>query len=85
ERLLTDLQKDGEEFTSKQLQKLYAPVGMDIGAETPEAIALSIVAEIQAILKNRNGGFLKDRTEPIHYRNQTGEIKINQSPVLSEK
>ena len=85
ERLLTDLQKDGEEFTSKQLQKLYAPVGMDIGAETPEAIALSIVAEIQAILKNRNGGFLKDRTEPIHYRNQAGEIKINQSPVLSEK
>jgi xanthine dehydrogenase accessory factor len=77
-RLLTDLQKECGEYTKQQLQKLYAPVGLDIGADTPEAIALSIITEIQAILKSRNGGFLKYRTEPIYTRNQVQEIKIEQ-------
>jgi xanthine/CO dehydrogenase XdhC/CoxF family maturation factor len=34
---------------------LYGPAGLDIGAELPEAIALSIVAEIHAVLNGRNG------------------------------
>lgn len=76
ERLLSDLGKEGIEYTPNQLQKLYAPVGLDIGADTPEAIALSIIAEIQALLKNRNGGFLKDRNEPIHQRNLVKEIEM---------
>ncbi|WP_353929731.1 XdhC family protein [Okeanomitos corallinicola TIOX110] len=75
-RLLTDLQSDVGELTSKQLEKFYAPVGLDIGADTPETIALSIVAEIQAVLKNRDGGFLKNRTKPINQRNEIQEVKI---------
>ena len=61
ERLLKDLNTEGLEYTPEQLQKLHAPVGMDLGADTPEAIALSIIAEIQAVLKNRKGGFLKNK------------------------
>lgn len=38
------------------LGRLYGPVGLDIGAEGPEAIALAIVAEIQAVLAGRPGG-----------------------------
>lgn len=63
-RLLQDLQTEG--FFFKSEQELYSPVGLDIGADNPEAIALSIIAEIQAVIQNRQGGFLKDRLAPIH-------------------
>ncbi|NEO40051.1 MAG: XdhC family protein [Moorea sp. SIOASIH] len=76
-RLLQDLRTEGIECTPIQLQKLYTPVGIDIGADSPEAIALSIIAEIQAVLANRGGGFLKHRMEPIHERNQVNKIPIN--------
>lgn len=61
--LLDDLGAD-----ESNLQKLYAPVGLDIGAATPEAIALAILAEIQTVLAGRGGGFLKDRLAPIYDR-----------------
>ena len=44
EKLLAEI---GEKFDKAQLAKLYAPVGLDIGADTPETIALSIIAEIK--------------------------------------
>ncbi|WP_375437232.1 XdhC family protein [uncultured Hymenobacter sp.] len=66
ERLLTDLQK--EEPTAAQLLagRLHSPIGLNLGAETPEEIALSIVAEIQAVLAGRPAGFLRDSPDPIH-------------------
>lgn len=45
---------------------VHAPVGLDLGAETPEAIALSVLAEVQAVLAGRGAGFLRDRPGPIH-------------------
>jgi xanthine/CO dehydrogenase XdhC/CoxF family maturation factor len=36
--------------------RLHGPIGLDLGAKTPEAIALAIVAEIQAVLAGRPGG-----------------------------
>lgn len=72
--LLEDLLVEGTIYTQEQLNRLYAPVGIDIGADTPVEIALSIVAEIQAVLANRSGGLLRDRTAPIHHR-------INESSV----
>jgi len=41
---------------------------LDIGASTPEGIALSIVAEIQAVLSGREGGSLRYRQAPIYDR-----------------
>jgi xanthine dehydrogenase accessory factor len=45
---------------------LHAPVGLDLGAEQPEEIALAIVAEIRAATASRTGGFLRDRPGPLH-------------------
>jgi xanthine dehydrogenase accessory factor len=64
------LSEADEFFTAEQLKKLHAPVGLDIGADTPEAIALSIVAEIQAVLKLREGGFLRERKGSIYGRSE---------------
>ena len=51
---------------AEQLSHLYSPVGLDIGADTPEAIGLAILAEIQAVLANRSGGSLRNRIGSIH-------------------
>ncbi len=48
--------------------RLHAPIGLDLGAERPEEIALAVAAEIQAALSGRAGGFLRERERPIHDR-----------------
>ncbi|MHC5744314.1 MAG: XdhC family protein [Nostoc sp.] len=66
ERLLEDLGSQGIVYTTEQLTRLHGPIGIDIGADTPEEIAIAIIAEIQAVLTNRNGNFLRNRNQPIH-------------------
>ena len=65
-RLLSDLRQEEITLDRKQLENFYTPVGLDIGADNPEEIALSIVAEICSVTNNRQGGFLKHRSAPIH-------------------
>ena len=64
--LLQNLEAEGFTPPPEQLAKLHAPIGLDIGAETPEEIAFSIIAEIKAVLEHRSGGFLRDRQGAIH-------------------
>jgi xanthine dehydrogenase accessory factor len=66
EGLLEDLRLQGIVYNTEQLQRLYAPIGIDIGADTPEGIAIAIIAEIQAVLTNHSGNFLRNRNQPIH-------------------
>jgi xanthine/CO dehydrogenase XdhC/CoxF family maturation factor len=43
-------------------------MGLDIGAEGPEQVALAVVAEVQAVLHARQGGPLREHSGPIHLR-----------------
>jgi xanthine/CO dehydrogenase XdhC/CoxF family maturation factor len=46
--------------------RMHAPVGLALGAETPEEIAVAIVAEVQAVLAEAPASRLRDRVGPIH-------------------
>ena len=68
DRMIQELKEEGESLTAKQLSSLYGPVGLDIGAETSEEIALSILAEIKAVLSSKKGQSLRANTGTIHSR-----------------
>ena len=48
------------------LERIMGPCGLDIGADTQEETALSILGEILAVRGQREGGFLKDAKKRIH-------------------
>jgi xanthine dehydrogenase accessory factor len=66
ERLLEEVSGGDNRMAAAYLRRLHAPVGLDIGAETAEEIALSIVCEIKAVLSQRTGAQLREREGSIH-------------------
>jgi xanthine dehydrogenase accessory factor len=68
ERMLDELKDAGMKLTEKQLSSIYGPVGLEIGAETAEEIALSIIAEIKAVFAGKKGTSLRESKDFIHSR-----------------
>ncbi len=68
EKMQDALNEAGYNLDLNELPNLFAPIGLDIGAENPEEIALCIAAEIIAVFRNRKGNFLRDREGSIYDR-----------------
>lgn len=81
DRMIEELKAEGAALTSEQLLTLYGPVGLDIGAETAEEIALSILAEIKAVLSSKPGQSLRTSTGAIHSRSA---LTIEQIDIHNE-
>lgn len=78
DKMLDEFSKQGIELTGQDLSRIYSPIGLDIGAEAPDEIALSVIAEVQSKFTNRTGGFLKDRNIPIHERDTKSDQVFKQ-------
>jgi xanthine dehydrogenase accessory factor len=68
EEILDDLAAEGRELSADELDRVYTPVGLDLGSGTPYGIALSIVAELLAVRNERAPKHLRDRVSHIHER-----------------
>ena len=71
--VLTDLAKEGVNPSDEDLAKIYAPAGLDVGAEGPEEVAWAIMAELLAVRSDRKAGFLRDRKGHIHPRPESSD------------
>lgn len=57
-----------------EIARISAPIGLDLGARTPEETAISIAAEIIALRENRRGGRLTESLLPVHNLRTTVEV-----------
>jgi xanthine dehydrogenase accessory factor len=64
--LLERLRAQGFTPTPSGLEAVRNPIGLDIGAESPEEVALSVVAELVAVRRGFGGGLLNGREGRIH-------------------
>jgi xanthine/CO dehydrogenase XdhC/CoxF family maturation factor len=74
DKMLEEFNRQGISVNPEDMHRIHSPIGLDIGAETPDEIAISIVSEIQGKFSNRSGGFLKYRDAPIHQRDTYGQV-----------
>ncbi len=68
DKMITEFKSNGIEFSKDEQQRIFAPCGLEIGANTPEEIALSLFSEILSVFTGNNGGMLRLKEGPIHER-----------------
>jgi xanthine dehydrogenase accessory factor len=66
DRMLNDLSLSGMMVTEEQMEKIYGPTGLNLGAETAEEIALSIGSEIMSVLHGKEPIHLNQKIKSIH-------------------
>jgi xanthine dehydrogenase accessory factor len=59
---------EGRTLTADERERVYTPIGVDLGGDTPYQVAYSIVAELLAVANDRTPAHLSEREGPIHDR-----------------
>jgi len=77
DKMIAQLKDEGAYPGDDWAQRVHSPIGLDLGAETPDEIALSVVSEIQAFFSKAKGGYLKDFDSPIHDRSAYDDTLLN--------
>ncbi len=70
-RLLRALMESGTTLRARDRSRVHAPIGLDIGGDSPQSIAIAAIAEMHAVLHARPGGPLRERQAPLHTRTTT--------------
>ncbi|MFY0629011.1 MAG: XdhC family protein [Flavobacteriaceae bacterium] len=66
EKLMNELIEKNEEISFSFFDHLYGPAGINIGSETPQEIAIAIIAEILSVIRAQKPISLRDKTSGIH-------------------
>ena len=67
-RMFSELAERGIQLESDFRARFHNPMGLDIGSETSQEVALSIIGELLAVKNARMGGMLRDANRAIHDR-----------------
>jgi xanthine/CO dehydrogenase XdhC/CoxF family maturation factor len=70
QRMLDELAENGSSISRQQRARIHGPAGLDLGAETAEEIALSVISEIKSVLSSAAATSLREKTTAIHPREQ---------------
>jgi len=68
EEMREDFAEEGRTFTGAELDRIYTPIGLSLGGDSPYQIAYSIVGEVMAVANDRTPRHLSERDAPIHER-----------------
>jgi len=71
--MLEEFEAEGRSFSGEQLDRVYTPIGLDLGGATPYGIATSIVGEVLAVHNGREPKHLREREGTIHERVEVPE------------
>ena len=66
EKLFEELLERCPDISEDFLESIHGPAGIDVGAETPQEIAISILSEILAVINRKEPSLLKDKMGKIH-------------------
>jgi xanthine dehydrogenase accessory factor len=65
ERMFSELESDSRQAHASR-DAVFGPIGLDIGGDGPESIALSVISEVSAVMNRRAAGHLRDLEGPLH-------------------